>query len=162
MPIEYHKFYTPSPIGSTYEQIGPRPITLLGNFDFSEENLPRAYHDPNLTPTSIREVVEDFLTMAGEGWPKGFGFIGANYDPQSNELTDLFLGRLIDLQDGRIMIFGVGTSKKSNRSLFYKVEASDPSLLSLLPKERQSDRMLSIPEDILLPYAPPFVNPTQI
>src|SRR3989344_9067814 len=132
-------------------------ISVVKEIDFLEEDFSKSDLHPSLKPTSIKPLIERFLTLENEIWPEGHGFIVANYDPKFNILEHMIIGRVVDLGDDNSMTFGVVASRQIG-SLFYRVMTSSPYLRSLLPQERQSNMILNIPGNILWPYAPPLTT----
>ena len=77
------------PLPMTKEQPRRNLITVVREIDFSEEDLTRSNLDPTLRLTSIKPLIEKFLTLENETWPEGHGFIAANYDPKSKTLEHI-------------------------------------------------------------------------
>lgn len=145
-------------------QEAPREVsTIVRRVDFSDKAFRAATEGSALTPVPIAPIIKEHLTLLGEDWPEGYGFIGGYYDTKSRELKHLLLGRVIESDNGETMIFGVRHSPKISEHLFFQVQASEnSSLLNLLPINHRKNMWLDISGDILSSYAQTFIIPKRI
>ncbi|MEK7518053.1 MAG: hypothetical protein AAB583_05920 [Patescibacteria group bacterium] len=137
--------------------------TIVRKIDFSDKAFRALIEDPAFTTVPIAPIIKEHLTLIGEEWPGGSGFIGGFYDKESHELKHLFLGRVIDSNAGETLIFGVRYSPHISDTLFFQVQTPENSpLLERLPQDHRKSMQLVSSGNVLLDFAQTVVIPNKI